>query len=328
VVESARPQGAAVVQEDVWQGDCMVAPSGEQYEIRGGGYRAVVTECGASLRLLEYDGRPLVLGWHEDEQTSSGRGQLLAPWPNRIRDGRYIFDGRQLQLPLSEPKLSNASHGLVRWTSWNLEERTEHSVSLVYRLMSQPGYPWTLDLHALYDLSADGLTVTVTATNLSGSRAPYALGAHPYLTLGDGLVDGWELTLPAETRVVVDEQLIPTGTEDVRDTDLDFRIGRPIRAISLDTAFTDLTRDADGRVEVTLRDPHGQRGVAMWMDARHSWVQVFTGDALPSRARESLAVEPMTAPPDAFNSGHGLVVLAPAGTTLDEHSASWGIRAL
>ena len=311
----------------------MVAPSGEQHEISGGGYVAVVTECGASLRLLEYDGRPLVLGWDEDAQTSSGRGQLLAPWPNRVRDGRYSFEGRDLQLPLTEPKLGHASHGLVRWVSWTLEEHTEQSVSLVYRLMSQPGYPWTLDLHVLYDLSADGLTVTFTATNLSRSPAPYALGAHPYLTAGPGPVDGWELTLPARTRVLVDERLVPTGTEDVRDTDLDFRIGRPVRTASLDTAFTDLTRERDGRVEVTLRDPRGGQGVALWMDVQHSWVQVFTGDALPAHARESLAVEPMTAPPNAFNSGEGLIVLHPAegssdGSTPHEHSASWGIRAV
>lgn len=294
----------------------------------------MVTECGASLRLLEYDGRPLVLGWDEHAQTASGRGQLLVPWVNRIRDGRYTFAGRDLQLPLSEPKHNNASHGLVRWTSWTLEERTEHSVSLAYRLMSQPGYPWTLDLRARYQLSADGLSVTVTATNLSDAPAPYAVGAHPYLTTGTGPVDGWELTLPAATRVLVDEQLIPVGTEDVRDTDLDFRIGRPIATTSLDTAFTDLAADADGTVEVTLRDPDGGRGVALWMDAHHRWIQVFTGDALPAHARESLAVEPMTAPPDAFNSGDGLVVLAAAGTpaadgsTADELSVSWGIRGL
>lgn len=294
----------------------------------------MVTECGASLRLLEYDGRPLVLGWDEDAQTASGRGQLLVPWVNRIRDGHYTFAGRDLQLPLSEPKHNNASHGLVRWTSWTLEERTEHSVSLVYRLMSQPGYPWTLDLRARYHLSADGLTVTVTATNLSDSPAPYAVGAHPYLTKGNGPVDDWELTLPAATRVLVDEQLIPVGTEDVRDTEWDFRVGRSIATTSLDTAFTDLAADAEGRVEVTLRDPVGGRGVALWMDGHHRWIQVFTGDALPAHARESLAVEPMTAPPDAFHSGDGLVVLAAAGTrapdgsTADELSVSWGIRGL
>lgn len=306
----------------------MVAPSGEQYEFNAAGYRAVVTECGASLRVLEYDGRPLVLGWDESDRSASGRGQLLAPWPNRIRDGRYSFEGRDLQLPLSEPGHGNASHGLVRWVSWSVEEMTAHSVSLVYRLMGQPGYPWTLDLHVLHDLSADGLTVTLTATNLSESPAPYAQGAHPYLTTGQGPVDRWELTLPVDTRLLVDDQLIPTGREDVRDTDLDFRMSRPIRSTSLDTAFTGLTRDTDGRAEVVLRDPHAGAGTVIWMDTKHTWVQVFTGDALPEQARESLAVEPMTAPPNAFNTGEDLVVLAPAGADGDEHSGSWGIHAL
>jgi aldose 1-epimerase len=306
----------------------MVAPSGEQYEISGAGYRAVVVECGAGLRVLEHQGRSLVLGYGEDEAPTSGRGQLLVPWPNRIRDGRYSFDGRDLQLPLSEPARSNASHGLVRWVAWTVEEQTPHSVSLVYRLMEQTGYPWTVDLHVVYDLSALGLTVTLTATNLSSRRAPYAVGAHPYLTTGTGPVDAWELTLPAATRLVVDDRMIPTGREDVRDTDLDFRMTRPIRGTSLDTAFTDLSADADGRVEVVLRDPRSGDGTALWMDSQHHWLQLFTGDELPARAREALAVEPMTAPPNAFATGEDVTVLEPAGSPGDEHSVSWGIRAL
>jgi aldose 1-epimerase len=306
----------------------MVGPSGEQYELSTGAYRAVVTECGAGLRTLEHDGRPLVEGFGADEQARSGRGQLLAPWPNRIRDGAYSFDGLDLQLPLTEPAKRHASHGLVRWTAWTPEETTTHSVSLVYRLMSQPGYPWTLDLHVIYDLSADGLTVTFTATNQADTPAPYALGAHPYLTAGAGLVDDWELTLPAATRLVTDERLIPTGREDVRDTELDYRMARPVRGTVLDTAFTDLDREPDGRVEVQVRDPRAGTGVALWMDDRFGHVQLFTGDTLPTGARKALAVEPMTAPPDAFNSGVGLVTLGPAGSPGEEHSASWGIHAL
>ena len=306
----------------------MVAPSGEQYEIEGGGYRAVVVECGAGLRVLEHEGRPLVLGYAEDEQATSGRGQLLAPWPNRIRDGRYSFEGRDLQLPLSEPARNNATHGLVRWAAWTLEEQTAHSVSQVCRLMEQTGYPWTVDLHVLHDLSADGLTVTVTATNLSGRRAPYAVGAHPYLTTGTGPVDAWELTLPAATRLVVDDRMIPTGRDDVRDTDLDFRMTRPIRGTSLDTAFTDLGRDDEDRVEVVVRDPRSGDGTALWMDGHHRWTQLFTGDELPAHARESLAVEPMTAPPNAFATGEDVIVLEPAGSPGDEVSVSWGIRAV
>ena len=111
------------------------------------------------------------------------------PWPNRIRDGRYSFGGHDLQLGLTDPRTGNASHGLARWAAWSLEEHTGNSVSLVYRLMAQTGYPWTVDLHVLYDLSADGLVVTQTATNLAAEPAPYASGAHPYLCVGDAIED-------------------------------------------------------------------------------------------------------------------------------------------
>ena len=203
-----------------------VAPSGDQYEIEAAGYRAVVTESGGALRVLEHGGRPLVDGFGEDEVSSGGRGQLLMPWPNRIRDGRYSFGGSEHQLALTEPKRSNASHGLARWAAWTLEEHTANSVSLVLRVMAQSGYPWAVDLHVLYDLGADGLTVTQTATNLSGEPAPYACGAHPYLCVGHG-IDHLELTLPAGTRVLTDDRLLPVETVPV-DDEHDFRTARAI----------------------------------------------------------------------------------------------------
>jgi aldose 1-epimerase len=304
----------------------MVAPSGEQYEFAAGGYRAVVTESGAALRLLEHNGRPLLDGFAESEMAPGGRGQLLMPWPNRIRDGAYSFGGRDLQLALTEPQRRNASHGLVRWATWTLEEHTANSVSLVYRVMAQTGYPWTVDLHVLYDLSADGLTVTQTATNLADEAAPYACGAHPYLTVGAGPVDKWELTLPAAGRVLADDRLIPTGTEDVEGSDYDFRVSRPIRSCVFNSAFTRLSRDDAGQATVVLRG--ADRALALWVDERIDWLMVYSADDVPATARQSLAVEPMTAPPNAFNSGEGLVTLAPAGEDGDELSVSWGIRSL
>ena len=305
----------------------MVAPSGDQFEISGGGYRAVVTESGAALRVLDHEGRPVVDGFGEDEMSRGGRGQLLMPWPNRIRDGRYSYDGRSLQLGLSEAARGNASHGLARWAAWTLEEHSPASVSLTYRLMAQSGYPWTVDLHVLYDLSADGLTVTQTATNLSSSPAPYASGAHPYLTVGAGPVAGWELTLPASTRLVVDEQLIPVGEEPVDGTAYDFRVTRPLRDTVVDSAFGDLDRDENGVATVEVRAPETGDAVALWVDDRHHWLQVYTAEQ-DSPPRQALAVEPMTAPPNAFASGRDLITLAPAGTGDDEFSGSRGIRAL
>ena len=300
----------------------MLPPSGDQYEISAGGYRAVVTESGGALRVLEHDGVPLIDGFSEDETAPGGRGQLLMPWPNRIRDGAYSFEGRDLQLPLTEPALRNASHGLARWTAWSLEEHAPASVALTYRLMAQTGYPWTLDLRVVYDLSADGLTVTQSATNLADSPAPYASGAHPYLCVGAGPVDGWELTLPAATRSLVDERLLPVGREPVDGTDYDFRIARPIRTVGLNDAFTDMVRDDHGVATVLLSSPADGRSVALWVDEHHRWLQVFSADDLPATARRSLAVEPMTAQADAFRSGEDLIVLAPG----EDAAASWGIR--
>jgi aldose 1-epimerase len=306
----------------------MTAPSGDQFEFAAAGYRAVVTECGATLRVLEHEGRPLLHGFGEDEMSSAGRGQLLMPWPNRIRDGAYSFDGRDLQLGLTEPSRQNASHGLVRWAAWSLEEHSASAVSLSYRLMAQSGYPWTLDLHVLYDLSAEGLTVTQTATNLSGRPAPYASGAHPYLTAGQSPLDTWELTLPASLRLLPDDRQIPVGEEDVAGTAYDFRSARPIGDTVLDHAFGELTRDADGRATVEVREPATGHGAGLWVDDGHPWVMVFSADDGWDPPRQALAVEPMTAPPDAFRSGRDVVTLAPAGEPGDELSVSWGIRAL
>ncbi|GAA5119286.1 aldose 1-epimerase family protein [Alloalcanivorax gelatiniphagus] len=301
----------------------MVFPSGDQFEIAAAGYVAVVTESGAALRSLRLHGRDLVHGFAETEMSSGGRGQLLMPWPNRIRGGRYSFGGRDLQLGLTDPSRGNASHGLARWASWTVEEHTDTSVSLVYRVMAQTGYPWALDLHVLYDLSADGLVVTQTATNLSPDPAPYASGAHPYLCVGDAVED-LELTLPARERVLFDDRQIPVGTEPVAGA-YDFRSPRRVGDLVLDDGFGALDH-VDGRAVVTLVDPSIGRGVALWVDERHRWLQVYTA---PSEGpRPALAVEPMTAPADAYNSGTDLVTLAPAGTTGDELSASWGIHAV
>lgn len=307
----------------------MVFPSGEQFEIAAAGYRAVITESGGALRVLSYGDRPLVDGFAVDETSTGGRGQLLMPWPNRIRDGRYSFNGRDLQLALTEPTRSNASHGLARWAAWTLEEHTANSVSLVYRVMAQTGYPWAVDLHVLYDLGADGLTVTQTATNLSDGSAPYACGAHPYLTVGapaNGAIDRLELTLPAGTRTRSDDRLIPVETLPV-DGPHDFRAGRVIGDLRLDTAFGDLAR-VDGIATVTLSSPDTGHGVALWVDEKIPWLLLYTADDVPGKERRSLAVEPMTAPADAFNSGVDLVTLAPAGEAGDELSVTWGIRAL
>lgn len=306
----------------------MVSPSGTQFELVHGDYRAVITEGGAALRHLSYAGRDLIDGFDEADQASGGRGQILMPWPNRIRDGRYSIGDTSHQLALTEPKRSNASHGLVRWVSWTLSEHTASSVTLAHRLMAQTGYPWVLDLQVAYRLDDDGLLVTQSATNRSESPAPFASGAHPYLSVGPGPVDTWELTLPAATRSLVDERLLPVAFEPVEGTAYDFRAGRALGDTSLNDAFTDLTRAEEaphqGSAVTSLVDPATGAGVSLWVDEHHKWLQLYTADDVPATARRSMAVEPMTANADAFNSGEDLIMIEPDST----FAAQWGIVAI
>src|SRR5690348_3976375 len=103
-------------------------PSGEQIEIRAGDQRAVIVEIGAGLRAYTVADRELLDGYGAEEMASAGRGQVLMPWPNRLQDGAYEFEGRSHQLPLTEPSSHNAIHGLVRWVSWSVREREAHRV--------------------------------------------------------------------------------------------------------------------------------------------------------------------------------------------------------
>lgn len=296
----------------------MSAPTGEQYAIASHGYRAVVTQSGV-LRQLRHDGRDLVDGFDVDAMPAGGRSQLLVPWPNRLRDGRYAFGGATHQLALTEPKRGNASHGLVRWVSWTLFRHDPALVELRYFLPAQTGYPWALDLAVTYEVGVDGLTVTQAATNRADSPAPYASGAHPYLLAGPGPCDRWELELSASTYLTVDdERLLPTGRASFEGV-----VGDPLGTTVLNHAVTDLGRDEHGTAWVRLTDPAAGTGVGLWVDEHHRWLQVYTGDDTPT-PRVSVAVEPMTAPPDAFNSGDDLVVLEPGAS----FSASWGIRSL
>jgi aldose 1-epimerase len=294
--------------------------SGEQFELSSGDQRAVVVEVGGGLRSYASAGRECLDGYATDVVCPSGRGQILAPWPNRLEDGSYEFDGRTLQVPLSEPAAHNAIHGLVRWAAWTARERERHRVVMEHRLHPQPGYPFALDLTVEYSLSEVGLTVRATALNAGRDACPFGFGMHPYLTLGAS-VDRLSLHAPARTVLVADERGIPRGALAVDGGEYDFRAGRPIGTTRLDHCLTDFERAEDGHGRVHLVDPTSGSELVVWFDESFPYVMVFTGDALPDVARRALAVEPMTCPPNSFRSGKALLRLEPG----DRFTGSWGI---
>jgi aldose 1-epimerase len=297
------------------------AVSGEQTELVNGRQRAVVVEVGGGLREYSVGGLEILDGYGEDELRQSGRGQVMAPWPNRLEDGRYTFDGVEYQVPIDEVEAGNAIHGLAVWASWRVLEREPHRAVLGYLQRPRAGYPFALDLRVEYELADDGLTVRTAATNVGEAAAPYGTGMHPYVRLGREVVDELELTVPADTVLHADARGLPTGTSPVDGSDHDFRRPRPIGTTRLDHGFTDLGRGPDGLARVTLHDPAAGPELTLWVDEAYSWLMLYTGDPRPDVNRRSIAIEPMTCPPNAFRTGESLVRLEPG----QSHSAAWGI---
>jgi len=308
--------------------------SGTQHALRAGDYEAIIASVGASLRSLTFDGRDLVVPFDADEVRPSHRGATLAPWPNRLVDGRYTFAGTERQVALNEPARQNALHGLATWLDFHVIDKGPSHVTLAATIEPQTGYPWRVTIETEFSLTADGLTQSVRATNESADAAPWGTAPHPYLVAGAGHVDDWTLALLAEqVLAVTPDRLIPTELRSVDADDperFDFRVARQIGAVELDHAYTTLTRGADGLAVVRVTDAAGS-GVEMSWDAACPWVQIHTSDkgvGVPGH-RAGLAVEPMTCAPDAFNAASydydaGLIVIDADAST----EASWRISAI
>ena len=297
----------------------------EILEISSGTYQAELTPRGAQLRRLRYDGRDLVLGAAAGEDRSPlYTGKVLAPWPNRIVDGRYTFAGETHELAVNEPERGHALHGLVHPLDAEVATHTADRVVFVHRLEEPAGYPFRIEVSTTYTLGEGGLACRISARNTGTVPAPYGCGSHPYLLAGPGPVDGWTLTIPAtEYLRVTGDRLVPLGTAPVDGTAFDFRSPRLIEATALDHAFTGLVRDGDAIASLRVAGPSGT-GVELRWEEGFGWVHVFTADK-PGAPwhRTAVAVEPTTCPPDAFNSGVDLVVLEPGA----EHAATWWLSA-
>ena len=299
-------------------------PSGEQFEIAHGGQRATVVEVGGGVREYAVGGREVLHPYPLEAICDGGHGAVLIPWPNRLADGRYSFEGTDYQLPLTEPGKRNAIHGLLRWRNWRPRERSSERVTMGIRLYPMTGWPFALDVTVTYSLSSDGLTVETRASNLGDRPCPFGAGQHPYLSPGnDQLVDDCILQLRARTRILTDpDRQLPVGKEPVAGTLFDFSAPRPIGKAAIDDPFTDLERDSEGRAWVRLAGPDGAT-VELWSDEAYPVAQLYTGHTLtPARRRRGLAAEPMTCPPNALRSGELIMRLEPGET----HVCRWGVR--
>ncbi|UOE20198.1 aldose 1-epimerase family protein [Thermobifida halotolerans] len=287
--------------------------------LEAGKYRATVDSLGAALRTLSWGERDLVWGYPEGPPQLA-QGQVLIPWPNRIDRGRYSFAGTEYRLEITEPELDNAIHGLTSSLPWRPSQTAADSVLFTLLFEGAPGYPFRLEFSVRYTLDPElGLITRIAARNAGDRPAPYGHGSHNYLSLGLPL-DETTLLLPATGWLPADDRMLPAGpVRSVEGTEYDFRSPRRVGPTVLDTAFTGLRGDADGRSWTVLRA--GEAAVALWADESYRWLQVFSADYPGPERRRHLAVEPMTCPPNAFATGTDLIVLAPGERT----ESSFGI---
>ncbi len=298
-------------------------PSGRQHVIRDGAQQVTIVEVGGGIRSYRVGDRDVLQPYSLDAMCDGAHGAPLIPWPNRLGDGRYRFDGTDYQVALTEPDKHNAIHGFMHWRPWQATRHGDEHIVMGATLYPLQGYPFLLDVHIDYCLDETGLSVTTTATNNGDQACPYGCGQHPYLSPGSGLIDNCTLQLAAHTRIVTDSQReLPVSTEDVTGTAFDFRTGRRIGDLRVDYAFTDLDRDADGRAWVSLTAADG-RTTELWVDEAYPIIELYTADTLEApRRRRGLGTEPMTCPPNAFQTGMGVIRLEPGQTA----RSAWGAR--
>lgn len=276
------------------------------------------------MRAYRVDGHDVLHPYHASSMCDGAHGAPLIPWPNRLADGRYTFDGGEHQVALSEPEKHNAIHGFLRWRNWTAVVHERSRAVMATRLHPLQGWPHTLDIAVEYSLDDDGLTTEIRATNIGQGPCPFGAGQHPYLSPGSGLIDGCSLQLEAKTRIATDsERQLPTGREAVHGTDYDFNSPRPLGDQEIDFAFTDLERDEDGRAWARLTRPDGSR-VELWVDQAFPIIEIYTADTLaPERRRTGLGCEPMSCPPNGLATGEGILRIEPG----ESFVGRWGVRA-
>lgn len=299
--------------------------SGQQITIKHEPYSATITTVGASLRTLTFENRNLVTAFPANSVRPCFHGSNLVPWPNRLAGGSYTYAGISQQVPVNEPDRNNALHGLVSWVHWHIIKRSASSTTLSTLIAPQPGYPHAVEVFATFSLNNHGLEWVIEAHNIGHTTAPYGVGIHPYLQpQTDSLLDEWTVFVPADKILKTSpDRLLPIGLHPVSDFEngiYDFRSPRKIGSTTVDHAFTLLTDD-----RVTVTGPENRGAALEWDKEQIPWVQLFTSDfGHPDYTRNGLAVEPVSCPPDAFNSGEDLVHLNPGSS----HRTIWTVKAI
>lgn len=299
-------------------------------ESAGNHLNATFNALGARQVALSFNGRAALQPYELNGVPPFATGFVMAPWSNRMRDGKWSRAGEVYANPVTETSTNTALHGLLLSTVYAVVEQSESSVTFEGVLEPSAGYPFSVTTRVRYELVEDGLEVTHSAVNHSAESAPYGTGAHPYLYFEGLTTADLELRIPARSWTRVDERLLPVSTDPVVGGPLDTSGWVRLGDFNIDNDFLDLDRDSDGLARTVLRAPASSgdpRVVEVWQDQHFSHVHVFSTPNYPAAdggTQRGLTIEPVTAGPDAFNTGLDLLELS----TGVEWRGRWGIKLL
>ena len=304
----------------------MNSGSGQQFSLShvsaNANWSATVDTLGGTLRQLSCNGVELIQTWGGSGPGPYCAGITMAPWGNRLADGKWQLEGKTLQVPINEVAKNNANHGLLIDTVYEVSDKTDDAITLAATIDAPSGYPFVVETTVTYRLSDEGLQVTHTAVNRSSEPAPYAVGAHPYFTISG--TDTGDLVLQSGAAMVstYDEQQIPNGSALTAGGRFDLRAGVAVRDSVIDHHFFELPRDEHGLAHTYLSSANST--IDVWQDESFADLVIFTPDFYPTPEGliHAVAIEPMSAPPNALNSKQRLHWLHAA----ESFSAQWGVK--
>lgn len=236
---------------------------------------------------------------------------ILFPFPNRIRDGHFSWEGKEYQLPLNDSSGKNAIHGFACRTRWRTVRlgADAQSAWVVGEFQGSSDAPetrrlWPADyrIQVTYRLSRAALRIEATVENPDRVPLPFGLGYHPYFripaTAGDKADDCW-IQAGARSYWELRESL-PNGRRQPVDGARDLNAPRRFRDLQLDDVLTDLVsldQSASGLVlRGSVGQGAGQAGMKLWTSSAFRELVLFT----PPH-RRAICLEPYTCTTDAVN---------------------------
>lgn len=292
-----------------------------------GEHAVILSGAGATLNELTTriagEATNVIDGYENEEDFTSHhltqfKGAKLSPFPNRINKGRYRFDGRDYRLAINFPSEGHSIHGLLYGVPfkevkrWSTEE--EAGVELSYQYTGDaPGYPFGFTIHLSFTYRTNELTCQTVVVNEGPTPMPLGDGWHPYFRTGSP-IDDLQLRFPATHKIEVEPDMIPNGRTSRYQR---FHSLSPLNGEHFDDCFR--LEEGDGTARTVLNDPKKDVSLTVWQETgkgKYNYLQIYTPPG-----RKSIALEPMTCPPDAFNNGIDLIRLAPK----EQVSFTWGI---